>query len=80
MYTPAEAKNWENAFKGFAEYGLVVTIKGAPTVNGEEATIPVEEQVRQTAKKGGIQTYLQPRRVDYKLRKVGGKWMILPPG
>ena len=73
-------KSWGNAFKAFAEYTLIVTIKGSPTVNGDEATIPVEEQVANTAKKGGIRIYQQPRKIDYKLKKIGGKWMILPPG
>ena len=79
-YTPAEARNWENIFKQFAEYRLIVTIKGTPTVNGDDATIPVEETFAQTAKKGGIQVFSQPRKTEYKLEKIGGKWMLLPPG
>ena len=78
-YTNLEAKNWENLFKNLSAYRLIVTIKGSPTVNGDDATIPVEEQVATTAKKGGIQVFQQVRKTDYKLKKIGGKWMILPP-
>ena len=80
VYTPVEAKNWENAFKNYAAYTFIATIKGPPIVNGEEATIKVEEQTATTGKKGGVQLFQQPRTFDYKLKKVGGKWMILPPG
>jgi len=30
VYTPTEAKNWENAFKNYAEYRFIVTIKDLP--------------------------------------------------
>jgi hypothetical protein len=79
-YTPVEAKNWENIFKQFAEYRLIVKITGNPAVDGDRATIPVEEQFAQTAKKGGIQVFSQARKTEYKLEKIGGKWMLLPPG
>jgi serine/threonine protein kinase/Tfp pilus assembly protein PilF len=79
-YTPAEAKNWENLFKGLAEYRLIVKITGSPTLDGDRATIPVEELVATTAKKGGIQVFQQARKTEYKLEKIGGRWMILPPG
>jgi hypothetical protein len=79
-YTPAEAKNWENLFRGLAEYRLIVKIIGSPTVEGDRATIPVEELVATTAKKGGIQVFQQARKTEYKLEKIGGRWMILPPG
>lgn len=79
-YTPAEAKNWENIFKQFSEYRLIVKVLGTPTVDGDRATISVEEQFAQTAKKGGIQVFSQARRTEYKLERIGGKWMLLPPG
>jgi tetratricopeptide (TPR) repeat protein len=81
-YTPAEARNWENIFKQFAEYRLIVKVTGNPTVHadGDRATVPVEETFAQTAKKGGIQVFSQPRKTEYKLEKIAGKWMLLPPG
>ena len=79
-YTPAEAKNWERIFKQFAEYRLIVKVLGNPTIAADRATIPVEEQFAQTARKGGIQVFLQPRRTEYSLEKIGGKWMLVPPG
>jgi hypothetical protein len=79
-YTPAEAKNWENIFKQFVEYRLIVKVLGNPTIAADRATIPVEEQFAQTAKKGGIQVFSQPRRTEYSLEKIGGKWMLVPPG
>jgi hypothetical protein len=79
-YTPSEARNWENIFKQFAEYRLIVKITGHPAVDGDRATIPVEEQFAQTAKKGGIQVFSQARKTEYRLEKIGGRWMLLPPG
>jgi tetratricopeptide (TPR) repeat protein len=79
-YTQLEAKNWENTFKQLAQYRLIIKITGNPTVNGDHATIPVEEVFAQTAKKGGIQVFSQARKTEYKLEKIGGKWMLLPPG
>ena len=78
-YTPAEARNWEAAFKNFSEYRLIVKVTGPPVIQGDRATVPVEEQFAQTSKKGGIQVFSQPRRMDYILEKIGEKWMILPP-
>jgi hypothetical protein len=79
-YSATEAKNWENVFNQFSEYRLIVKVLGNPTVEGERATIPVEETFAQTAKKGGIQVFSQPRKTEYKLERIGGKWMLLPPG
>jgi serine/threonine protein kinase/tetratricopeptide (TPR) repeat protein len=79
-YTETEAKNWQNLFKNLATYKLIVTIVGPPTVNGNRATIPVEEQVATKGKKDLVQVFQQARKTDYKLEKIGGKWMILPPG
>jgi hypothetical protein len=78
-YTPAEADNWKRYFK-FSEYRLIVKVVGPPVVDGDRATIPVEEQIAQTQRRGDIQTFLNPRKIDYKLEKIAGKWMILPPG
>ena len=66
IYTQLDAKNWETAFKWYAEYRVIASIKGSPTVNGDEASIPVEDPA---AAQAGLPT-----------EKVGGKWMILPPG
>ena len=79
VYTPAEAKSWMNIFKQFAEYRLIVKVLENPSVQGDRATIPVEETVFQTAKKGDIQVRLSPRTIVYKLQKIDGKWMILSP-
>jgi len=80
-YTPIEARNWQNAFKQFTEYRLIVKVTGPPVLlNGDRARVPVEEQFAETAKRGGIQVFSQPRSTEYLLEKIGGKWMILPPG
>jgi len=79
-YTAAEARNWESIFKQFSEYRLIVKIAGLPSIDRDRARVPVEEQFAQTAKKGGIQVFSQPRRTEYQLERIGGKWMILPPG
>lgn len=79
-YSAAEAKNWENIFRQFSEYRLIVRVLGNPTVVGERATIPVEETFAQTAKRGGIQVFSQPRKTEYKLERIAGKWMLIPPG
>src|SRR4029450_9459848 len=78
-YSAVEARNWENVFKQFSEARLIVRVMGSPVVDGYRATVPVEETFAQTAKKGGIQVFLQPRKTEYKLEKIGGKWMLLPP-
>jgi tetratricopeptide (TPR) repeat protein len=78
-YTATEARNWENIFKQLSEYRLIVKVTGNPTVDGDRATVPVEEQFAQTAKKGGIQIFSQARKTEYKLEKIAGKWMLLPP-
>jgi hypothetical protein len=79
-YTETEAKNWQNLFKNLATYKLIVTIAGPPTVNGNRASILVEEQVATKGKKDLVQVFQQARKTEYKLEKIGGKWMILPPG
>ena len=65
--------------QAFAEYRLIVKVLENPSVQGDRATIPVEETVFQTAKKGDIQVRLSPRTIVYKLQKIDGKWMILSP-
>jgi tetratricopeptide (TPR) repeat protein len=78
-YSPSEARNWENIFKQLSEYRLIVKVTGNPTIDGDRATIPVEEQFAQTAKKGGIQVFSQARKTEYKLERIAGKWMLIPP-
>jgi hypothetical protein len=78
-YTPAEARSWDNIFKQFSEYRLLAKVIGPPAVDGDRARVPVEETFAQTSKKGGIQVFTQPRKTEYLLEKIGGKWMILPP-
>ena len=79
-FTQAQVKNWDNLFKSLSSYRLHVKVMGAPIVNGDNATIPVEEQVATAGKKDKVQMFQTPRTLDYKLEKIGGKWMILPPG
>jgi tetratricopeptide (TPR) repeat protein len=78
-YSEAEARNWQNAFKQFSEYRLIVKPTGAPAVTGDHASVPVEERVATTAKGSGIQLITQPRQTEYRLEKIAGKWMLLPP-
>jgi serine/threonine protein kinase len=77
-FTPAEAKSWQNIYKNYTAVQVTVRLTGMPEVKDNQAVVPVEEVMIMT-QKNGIKITNQPRRVNYRMHKVGGEWRLLPP-
>jgi serine/threonine protein kinase len=78
-FTQKEAESWRNIFKNFDTYQIAAKVVGDLTVDGDRATVKVEERIQYKQKRGDITITLNPRQIDYKLEKIGGRWHILPP-
>jgi hypothetical protein len=76
--TPAEVTSWKNVFGRVKAYKLNVKIMATPQVIDDQASVPVEEIVVMTDK-NGIDATMSPRRLNYRMHKVGGEWRMLPP-
>ena len=77
-FTPAEAKSWQNIYKNYNAIQMTVTLTGDPEVKDNQAVVPVEEVMILT-QKNGIKITNQPRRLNYRMHKVGSEWRLLPP-
>lgn len=77
-FTSAEAKSWQNIYKNYNAVQMTVTLTGDLEVKDNQAVVPVEEIMILT-QKNGIKITNQPRRLNYRMHKVGGEWRLLPP-
>jgi serine/threonine protein kinase len=76
--TPTEATNWKNLFGRLTAYKMNVRLTGMPEVTDNQAVVPVEEIAIYTGK-DRISITQAPRRLNYRMHKVGGEWRMLPP-
>lgn len=73
-----QADNWVRIFQPLRAFRMNVKLIGDPIVTDDIAVVRVQEHRVQTDRKG-IEFEMRPQEVDYRLRKSGSQWKLLPP-